>query len=151
MSRIPRVTLAAMFATMFATTVATLAALPAFAHHAAVVYYDLSKQVTMSGTVTEFRMGNPHARIYFDIKAEDGTASQWMAEGGSRTVMLRRGWTGDEVKVGDTVTLHGHPSRDGSNIMHMLHVDLADGRSLFAEDTDPVQINRLLEERRRRE
>jgi len=65
--------------------------------------------------------------------------------------MLRRGWKGDDVKVGDTVTLQGHPSRDGSNIMHMLHVNLTDGRSLFAEDTDPVQINRLLEQRRRRD
>lgn len=135
----------------FALAVASLAALPARAHHAAVVYYDLGKEVTMSGTVTEFRMGNPHARIYFDIEAEDGSASQWMAEGGSRTVMLRRGWSGEEVKVGDTVTIHGHPSRDGSNIMHMLHVDLPDGRSMFAEDTDPEQINRLLEQRRRRE
>jgi hypothetical protein len=142
MSRIARFT--------FAAALAALAALPALAHHAAVVYYDMSRQVTMSGTVTEFRMGNPHARIYFAIEAEDGTAGQWMAEGGSRTVMLRRGWTGAEVKVGDTVTIHGHPSRDGSNIMHMLNVDLADGRSMFAEDTDPEQINRLLEERRRR-
>jgi Family of unknown function (DUF6152) len=103
--------------------VALLIALPVFAHHAAAVYYDLS----------------------------NGTLSQWMAEGGSRTVMLRRGWTGSEIAVGDTVTLHGHPSRDGSNIMHMLHVDLKDGRSMFAEDTDPVQINRLLEERRKRD
>lgn len=135
----------------FALVATTLTALPVFAHHAAAVYYDLSKEVTMSGTVTEFRMGNPHARIYFTVTAADGTTSQWMAEGGSRTVMLRRGWTGDEVKAGDTVTLEGHPSRDGSNIMHMLHVNLADGRSLFAEDTDPTQINRLLEERRKRE
>jgi hypothetical protein len=132
---------------------ATLAAIatPVLAHHAAAVYYDLSKEVTMSGTVTEFRMGNPHARIYFDVANADGTTAQWMAEGGSRTVMLRRGWTGEEVKVGDTITLHGHPSRNGDNFMHMTNVDFADGTSKFAEDTDPTEINRLLEERRRRD
>jgi hypothetical protein len=136
--------------TLVAAIVA-LSALPSFAHHAAAVYYDLSKEMTMSGKVTEFRMGNPHARIYFDVTAEDGTVTQWMAEGGSRTVMLRRGWTGEEAKVGDMITLHGHPSRDGGNFMHMVNVDFADGSSKFAEDTDPTAINRLLERRRNRE
>lgn len=125
--------------------------LPLLAHHAAAVYYDLTREVTMSGTVTEFRMGNPHARIYFDVLNEDGVASHWMAEGGSRTVMLRRGWTGNEVEVGDVVTLHGHPSRDGGNYMHMTNVDLPDGTSKFAEDTDPAAIRKLLEQRRRRD
>ena len=46
------------------------AALPAFAHHAAVVFYDMTKEVSMSGTVTEFRMGNPHARICFTVALE---------------------------------------------------------------------------------
>ncbi len=134
------------------TLAAILAALvaPVFAHHAAAVYYDTSKEVTMSGTVTEFRMGNPHARIYFDVVADDGTKASWMAEGGSRTVMLRRGWTGNEVKVGDTITLHGHPSRSGENFMHMTNVDLADGTNKFAEDTDPEAIQSLIERRRRR-
>jgi len=134
----------------FAATFGALA-VPALAHHAAAVYYDTSKEVTMSGTVTEFRMGNPHARIYFEVVAGDGTKAQWMAEGGSRTVMLRRGWTGEEVKVGDTITLHGHPSRSGEKFMHMTNVDLADGTNKFAEDTDPTAINRLLENRRRRD
>ena len=129
----------------------TVFAAPVLAHHAAAVYYDISREVTMSGTVTEFRMGNPHARIYFEVVGEDGTKMVWMAEGGSRTVMLRRGWTGEEVKVGDTITLHGHPSRSGENFMHMTNVDLADGTSKFAEDTDPTAINRLLENRRRRD
>ncbi len=134
-----------------ALSVSMVVAAPAFAHHAAAVYYDVSKEMTMSGTVTEFRMGNPHARIYFEVTAADGSTTQWMAEGGSRTVMLRRGWTGEEVKVGDTITLHGHPSRSGENFMHMTNVDLADGSNKFAEDTDPTAISDLLERRRRRE
>jgi hypothetical protein len=124
---------------------------PALAHHAAAVYYDIGKAMTMSGKVTEFRMGNPHARIYFDVSNADGTTTQWMAEGGSRTVMLRRGWSADDVKVGDAVTIHGHPSRDGANYMHMTDVVLPDGTSKFAEDTDPAAIQDLLERRRKRE
>ncbi len=133
------------------TTVLLAASNTVLAHHAAPVYYDLSKQIVMSGKVTEFRMGNPHARIYFDVTADDGSVTRWMAEGGSRTVMLRRGWTGDDVKVGDTVTIHGHPSRDGASYMHMTDVDLPDGTRKFAEDTDPAAINELIERRRKRD
>jgi len=121
------------------------------AHHSAGVFYQMDKSVTMSGVVTEFRMGNPHARIYFDITDANGKVSNWLAEGGSRTVMLRRGWTGEEIKAGDTVTIHGHPSRKDDNIVHMVDVDLSDGTSKFAEDTDPTAINSLLEKRRQRE
>jgi hypothetical protein len=137
--------------TILGCALALGATLPAFAHHAAAVYYDLTQEVTMQGIVTEFRMGNPHARIYFDVSNADGSVAKWMAEGGSRTVMLRRGWSGDEVKVGDPVTIHGHPSRDGSNIVHMVNVDLADGTSKFAEDTDPDAIRALVERRRQRD
>jgi hypothetical protein len=122
----------------------------ALTHHSAAVYYLMDSEITVSGTVTEFRMGNPHARIYFDVTAPDGSVAKWMAEGGSRTVMLRTGWTGDEVKVGDTVTIHGHPSRDGDNIVHMVNVDLADGRRMFGEDTNPDSVQRMRDARRRR-
>jgi len=135
-----------------ASALAILAGSPlAVAHHAAAVYYHIDREITMSGTVTEFRMGNPHARIYFDVSQEDGSTGKWMAEGGSRTIMLRTGWNGDELKVGDTVTIHGNPSRSGENYMHMVNIDLPDGRRMFGEDTNPEKLRRLVEERRRRD
>jgi hypothetical protein len=130
---------------------ALLLAAPAFSHHSAAVFYQLDKKVTVSGIVTEFRMGNPHARIYFDMSNEAGETRQWMAEGGSRTVLLRTGWSDDMIKPGDRVEIIGNPSRDGSNIVHWQEVVLPDGRKLFGEDLNPENINRLLEERRRRE
>lgn len=106
------------------------------AHHSAAMLYDLSKQVTMHGVVTEFVLGNPHLRIYFDVDNQ-GKAEQWMAEGGSRTVLLRKGWTGMEVKPGDKVGFRGNPSRDGSNVMHLEYLILPDGTEKYAEDIDP--------------
>lgn len=122
----------------------------ALAHHSAQAYYQMDKRVEMTGKVTEFRMGNPHARIYFDVKNADGSTTQWLAEGGSRTVLLRTGWKGDEVKVGDVVKVQGNPSRDDKKIVHMINVILPDGRSLYAEDTNPEGVNELLERRRKR-
>ena len=108
----------------------------AAAHHSAAMLYDLSKQVTMQGVVTEFQLGNPHLRIYFDVDS-DGKTQKWMAEGGSRTVLLRKGWTGKEVKPGDKVGFRGNPSRDGSKVMHLEYLILPDGSEKYAEDIDP--------------
>jgi hypothetical protein len=116
------------------------------AHHSAAVLYVLDQERTIEGVVKEFRLGNPHARIYLTVKGEDGEDQAWMAEGGSRTVLLRKGWTGNEVKPGDYVKIVGHPSRDGSFLLHWQTLHLADGAELFGEDLDP----NLLEERRRR-
>ena len=120
------------------------------AHHSPAVFYHMEQHVTMTGTVTEFRMGNPHIRVYFEVEQDNGEIQQWLAEGGSRTVLLRHGWKGDEVKPGDVVTIYGNPSREDKNIVHMINITLANGEEKFAEDLNPDTTQRLLEERRNR-
>ena len=61
---------------------------------------------------------------------------------------MRVGWTGEEVAPGDEVTIRGHPTRDGSNVVHMEYLTLPDGRELFAEDIRAEDFN---DRRRRRE
>ena len=115
------------------------------AHHSAALLYDLSKEAEVRGVATSYEFGNPHLRIYFDVD-NNGQTEKWMAEGGSRTVLIRKGWDGTEIKPGDVITIRGNPSRDGSNIIHVLYLTLPAGRKLFTEDLDPNQL-----ERRRRQ
>lgn len=127
-----------------------VAAIPltrSIAHHSPAMLYDLSREISVSGVVTEYQLGNPHMRIYFDVD-KDGTTEHWLAEGGSRTQLLRVGWTGKEVVPGDTVTVRGHPSRDGSNLIHMEWLTLPDGTEIFTED---IRIEQFDDRRRRRE
>ena len=84
------------------------------AHHAPTMLYDLSMEITVTGVVTEYQLGNPHMRLYLDVD-NHGTTEKWLAEGGSRTQLMRVGWTGNEVKPGDKVTVRGHPPRDASS------------------------------------
>lgn len=135
----------------FAALLLLVASSAVLAHHSPAVFYHMDQHVTMSGKVTEFRMGNPHVRVYFDVTNANGAAEQWMAEGGSRTVLLRHGWKGDEVQPGDVVTVFGNPSREGKNIVHMINITLASGEEKFAEDLNPDNTERLLEQRRRRD
>ena len=115
------------------------------AHHSPAMLYDLSREITVVGVVTEYQLGNPHMRIYFDVN-NDGKTEKWLAEGGSRTQLMRVGWTGDELKVGDRVTIRGHPSRDGSKLVHMEYLTLPDGTERFTEDLKVDEFN----DRRRR-
>jgi hypothetical protein len=117
----------------------------AAAHHSPAMLYDLSQELTIRGVVTEYSLGNPHLRIYFDVD-NNGAVEKWMAEGGSRTVLLRKGWDGTEVAPGDSITVRGHPTRDGSKVVHLEYLTLPDGTQLYAEDLDA----NALEQRRRR-
>ncbi len=126
--------------------VAVLLMMPAYSHHSPASLFVLSEHASIEGIVTEYRLGNPHARVYLTVTNEAGEEEQWMAEGGSRTVLIRKGWTGDEVKVGEFVRIVGNPSRDGSQILHWETIFLPDGTELFGEDVDYSTID----ERRRR-
>lgn len=129
----------------FVFPVGLLLAGTAAAHHSPAMLYDLSREMTIRGVVTEYVLGNPHLRIYFDVE-NDGTTEKWMAEGGSRTVLVRKGWDGTEVAPGDRITVRGHPTRDGSNVVHLEYLILADGTELYGEDLNST----ALEERRSR-
>jgi phenylpropionate dioxygenase-like ring-hydroxylating dioxygenase large terminal subunit len=59
---------------------------------------------------------------------------------------MRVGWTGEEVAPGDAVIVRGHPSRDGSHLIHMEWLTLPDGSEVFTEDLRLEQFN----DRRRR-
>jgi hypothetical protein len=134
---------------VFGLALGAALALPvaARAHHSAAVLYHLDQQITVEGTVSRFTLGNPHARIFLMVKGADGTSVEWMAEGGSRTVLLRNGWTGEEVKPGDAIKIIGNPSRDGSNVVHWQRLVLPTGQELWGED---IPEDSALEELRKR-
>jgi Family of unknown function (DUF6152) len=120
-----------------------------WSHHSAAALYHLDQEITVEGTVKRFELGNPHARIFLTVTGADGTAKDWMAEGGSRTVLLRNGWTGDEVKAGDAIKIIGNPSRDGTNVVHWQKLVLPNGQELWGEDIPEESALEDLRQRRR--
>ena len=94
---------------------------PLQAHHGSAVSYDLSKQVTLKGTVTEMVWSNPHVFIMFDVPDEQGKAVNWGAETHPPAGMRRNRvadvalpWTAETLKAGDKVTITLFPSRVGA-------------------------------------
>lgn len=112
--------------------VAGFAVLPAGAHHALLVDFDVETEITVSGTVTERMLGNPHIFIRLAVEGAEGE-ELWLAEGGPHATLLRHGWTGNELAVGDRVRAVGYPARDGSHLMHWRSLYLADGKEIWGE------------------
>ena len=89
-------------------------AVPMFAHHGTGASYAMDKKVTLKGTVTEFRLMNPHCQLYFDVKDEKGNVVHWSAEISSVFHLAKAGWRRDSIKPGDQVTVVLSPSKVGS-------------------------------------
>jgi hypothetical protein len=109
-----------------------LTALPTLAHHSFAAQYDRSKPSTLTGPVTKIEWINPHARFYMDVKDESGKLTSWEIELGPPAGLMRRGWTRNSVKVGETVTVNGFLAKDGSHLTNATTVTLSDGRKVFA-------------------
>ena len=99
-------------------------------HHSFAVFFDPDKSVTVSGVVTAFRFTNPHGTIALDVKKPDGKIEKWRAETNAPVILVRRGWTRDSIKPGDTVTITGWPSRDGSPYMRLSEVKDSAGKAI---------------------
>ena len=88
----------------------------AFAHHGSAAY-DMSKTVTVTGTVTDFQFVNPHVLIAMDVKDSSGKLEKWQGELTSPNHLARAGWTKSTLKPGDEVTLTGGAAKSGSPTM----------------------------------
>jgi len=98
------------------------------AHHSFAVYFDASKDVKITGTVTSFRFTNPHGTIALDVTDAQGRVTHWRAETNAPVVLVRRGWSRDTIRPGETITIEGWPSRDGKPYLRMRRAVDADGR-----------------------
>ena len=115
-----------------ALSVALMASLPLLAHHAGATY-DTEHPVTLTGTVTEYQLVNPHTQIHFDVKDAQGNVVNWVALSGPPQRLYRSGWRADTLKPGDQVTITGSPSKDGRKFMGVKKVVGPDGSTLSAE------------------
>ena len=87
-----------------------------FAHHGTSISYDGSKEVTLTGTVTDFEWSNPHAQLYFNVRDASGKTVGWAAELNSPGVLSREGWKRTMFKPGDVVTITLNPSKAGTPV-----------------------------------
>ena len=68
----------------------------------------------------EIKLTNPHSILVFDATDASGKVVRWQAEMGSGQQLVRQfGWTKDNLKIGDKVTLNGRKVKSGAPYMNM--------------------------------
>ena len=77
--------------------------------------YDRARQVTVKGMLVGSAAPKPPHSVYLLISAQDakGNVQQWAVEGDSIDALHRRGHKDDSIRMGEVITVVGHPAKSG--------------------------------------
>ena len=122
-----------------ACVVFALCAPAAYAHHGFGTF-DMTKEIEITGTVTNLAFVNPHSWLYLDVTGADGKRVPMRCEMRSATTLRRSGWTPELFPVGGQVTIKGSPDRNVATACYVSTLVFADGSSLdrYGQRTPPV-------------
>jgi hypothetical protein len=101
----------------------------AWGHHSFSMF-DMSKEMTLNGTVTEFQWTNPHSYIEVDVPDEKGAVKHWSIELGSPSILQQSGWKFSSLKKSDKVTLVINPLKSGQSGGFLRKATLPGGKVL---------------------
>ena len=112
---------------LIVTALALGSAQPLGAHHSHSMF-DMTREVTITGTVTIFSYRNPHVFLHVDVKDEKGEVVSWAVEMSNISNMQTRGVFGSTFKAGDVVSVKVNPLKDGRFGGNYTSVTAADGK-----------------------
>ena len=113
-------------------TVALMA--PLSAHHGRGQTFDMKKQVTLKGTVSQIKWQNPHVIIFIDVPGEGGKVVSWGFENSNVSTLARQGSNRNTLKLGQPVTAIVNPAANGEPLGIIVKVILADGKEIMSRE-----------------
>jgi hypothetical protein len=99
------------------------------AHHGSAAY-DMTKLVTVQGTVTGYEFVQPHVLIHLDVKGDNGNTEKWLGESNTPNIVARSGWSRNSLKPGDQITMVGYRAKNGARDLRLEKVILPNGQEL---------------------
>jgi hypothetical protein len=117
------------FALASALALAAVGSIPASAHHSFAMF-DMTKDVTLTGTVRVFQWTNPHSYIQLMVPDANGKQVEWSLEMGAPMYLYARGWRPGSLKSGMKVVIMLHPLRNGKPGGVVQTVTSADGKAI---------------------
>jgi hypothetical protein len=124
-------TLRAFFLLLAATVIAGL---PLAAHHGRGATFDMKKQLTLKGTVSQVRWQNPHVLISIDVTDDAGNSVTWTFENSNVHTLATQGYNRNTLKIGQPVTAVLNPAVNGAPLGIIVKVILADGKEIMSRE-----------------
>jgi hypothetical protein len=121
----------AFFLVLAATVIAGL---PLAAHHGRGSTFDMKKQLTLKGTVSQVKWQNPHVLISIDVKDEGGNVVTWTFENSNVHTLATQGYNRNTLKIGQPVTAVLNPAANGAPLGIIVKVILEDGREIMSRE-----------------
>ena len=115
---------------------------PAVAHHGDAGRYE-DTLTTVSGTVLEILLINPHSFLQLEVTEPDGRTVRWTGELSRPSTLRSWCWNADVIKAGDRVTMVGRARKNGQPYMSVSEgsrVIDANGKEIF-RGNQPGQPN----------
>ena len=110
---------------LLATTIAGAifaAPLVVAAHHSMSEFEPRNEMLEIEGVVSKFSWRNPHVMLELTGASADGLEQTWTVETSAVSSLRRRGYTGEEISVGESVRIAGFPSNRRDNFLQMRHL-----------------------------
>lgn len=102
----------ALLAAIFGIGLVLVLVSSAVAHHSFALF-DVMKSVALEGTVKKFEWSNPHSWITLEVIGPQSTADEWLIQLPPAGVLAREGWNSKFVKVGEKLSVHINPLKNG--------------------------------------
>jgi uncharacterized protein DUF6152 len=120
------------FLLLLAATV--IAAVPLAAHHGRGATFDMKKQLTLKGTVSQIKWQNPHVLISIDVPDETGNVVTWTFENSNVHTLATQGYNRNTLKIGQPLTAVLNPAANGAPLGIIVKVILADGKEIMSRE-----------------
>jgi hypothetical protein len=118
-------------AAMAIAAAATVCAAGSASAHHSTAMFDMTKDVSLQGTIKEFQWTNPHTFIYIDVPNGSGGTDVYGIEGMSPNYLARVGWDKHTLSTGEKVELIIHPLKDGRKGGFDVSVKKPDGTLMY--------------------
>ena len=107
---------------------------PLAAHHGRGASFDMKKQVTLKGTVSQVKWQNPHVLIFIDVPDEAGRVVTWAFENSNVHTLATQGYSRNTLKFGQPITAIVNPAANGEPLGIIVKIVLEDGKVIMSRE-----------------
>jgi hypothetical protein len=107
-----------------------VAAWPAVrAHHSVLGQFDLSRAITLRGTIARVEWINPHPYVHLEVREANGAVATWALSTIPIALMRKAGITKASLggTPGEIVSVAAHPALNGRRLAWVTRITYADG------------------------